>query len=164
MRMDTEHIEYTKETYEKYIYGSAEVIGLMCLSVFCKSDRVLEQRLALGARALGAAFQKVNFLRDISADVADRKRIYFPGVHILPLTMVQKRTIEIDIEKDFEQAHEYVRNLPMRARKAVAIAYALYDYLFKKIKRAQPEQLGKRIRVPAIIKVVIILRVTFFGK
>ncbi len=155
MQLDTQPHTYTQELYEQYIYGSAEVVGLMCLTVFCNGNVSLEAQLTPGARALGAAFQKVNFLRDITSDFQDRKRIYFSSVTSLPISRAEKAAIENDIKKDFTDAATYVEKLPVTARYAVRLAYQYYMKLFSRIVDASPDQLSSRIRVGAVTKACI---------
>jgi phytoene synthase len=155
MRLDTAPQKYTQQLYEEYIYGSAEVVGLMSLSVFCRDDKQLEAELTFGARKLSAAFQKVNFLRDIQSDFSKRHRMYFPSITTLPLTLQQKKLIEADIQKDFNDSEPYIKNLPKEARRAVTIAYEYYTKLFSVIKKEKPEQLSKRLSIGKMNKAVI---------
>jgi phytoene synthase len=149
MELDLYHTEFEQDLYEKYIYGSAEVVGLMCLRVFTEGDDALYQDLKGHARSLGAAFQKINFLRDIKSDFDVRSRVYFPGVDFLRFTEEDKRMIEEDIRKDFDDALIGIRKLPKGCRLGVYLAYVYYTSLFDKIKAAAPEQvLSMRIRVP----------------
>jgi 15-cis-phytoene synthase len=154
----TEHA-YDRQGYEEYIYGSAEVVGLMCLHVFCGDDKELYARLQAPARALGAAFQKVNFLRDIKADFMDLSRMYFPGCDFHRFTPADKLQIESDIEADFQKAYEGILRLPVKARFGVYVAYKYYYSLFEKIKSTAPAHiLNKRIRIPNYQKAYIVLR------
>jgi 15-cis-phytoene synthase len=150
---------YDRQGYEEYIYGSAEVVGLMCLSVFCEGNAMLYEKLKAAARALGAAFQKVNFLRDIKADFIDLSRLYFPGCDFHNFTERDKRQIQQDIEEDFAAAYQGILHLPIKARFGVYVAYKYYYSLFKKIKQTAPTLiLQKRIRIPAYHKAYIVLR------
>ncbi len=149
MEMDLENTKYDNLRYEEYIYGSAEVVGLMCLKVFCHGDEAYYQELKAPARSLGAAFQKVNFLRDVQADYEDRGRVYFPGVNFDNFTLADKRAIEKDIEKDFEDAMVGILKLPRAARFGVYVAYKYYAQLLKKIQNTPPSEiLNSRIRIP----------------
>lgn len=159
MEMDLYHDQYGRQLYEQYIYGSAEVVGLMCLRVFCENDRALYDSLREPARRLGAAFQKVNFLRDIKSDFDERGRIYFPGVDFNCFTLEDKRAIEQEIEADFQAAYEGIVRLPEGARLGVYTAYVYYLELFRKIKRAPVTRVQKeRIRVPNPRKFYLLAR------
>ncbi len=148
MEMDLHLNTYGRQGYEEYIYGSAEVVGLMCLRIFCEGNDAMYQQLKAPARSLGAAFQKVNFLRDIRSDYDDRGRVYFPGIDFTRFTNVEKRQIEADIARDFNDALIGIRQLPEGARLGVLLAYRYYVKLFDKIRRAPAEQVAnKRIRV-----------------
>ncbi len=148
MEMDLHHNFYGSELYEKYIYGSAEVVGLMCLRVFCDGDRALFDHLKSPARSLGAAFQKINFLRDLKSDFDDRGRVYFPGVDFTHFTQEDKEKIETDIKKDFDDAYLGIVQLPKSARFGVYLAYVYYLNLFKKIRRTAAAKVKEqRIRV-----------------
>jgi phytoene/squalene synthetase len=147
MEMDLDNKAYDQDSYQTYIYGSAEVIGLMCLRVFT-SDDVLYQSLIPKARSLGAAFQKVNFLRDVKADYTERGRTYCPGVDFNSFTEQDKLAIEAEIKHDFEEAFEGIKRLPVGTRLGVYIAYIYYLQLFKKISYTPASViLQKRIRV-----------------
>src|SRR6185369_16156652 len=123
---------YTMEGYNEYIYGSAEVVGLMCLVVFCEGNRELYEKLKPFARSLGAAFQKVNFMRDVKSDYINLNRTYFPGVDFRNFTLRMKREIESEIEADFRHAFEGIIQLPWKARFSVYVAYKYYLSLFRK--------------------------------
>jgi 15-cis-phytoene synthase len=154
----TEHA-YDRQGYEEYIYGSAEVVGLMCLHVFCGPDKALYASLNAPARALGAAFQKVNFLRDIQADYMVLSRMYFPGCDFHRFTPADKLQIEMDIEADFRAAYAGILKLPVKARFGVYVAYKYYYSLFEKIKSTAPAHiLRKRIRIPDYHKLYIVFR------
>ena len=153
MEFDLEKRSYDQSGYEEYIYGSAEVVGLMCLYVFLDGDHTEYERLKPHARSLGAAFQKVNFLRDVRADFQDLNRVYFPGVDFSRFTPDMKRQIEEDIAKDFRHAYEGIVQLPLKARFGVYLAYKYYLSLFKKIRNVQPQRiLEERIRIPNYAK------------
>lgn len=150
---------YDRQGYEEYIYGSAEVVGLMCLYIFCEGNAGQYEKLKESARALGAAFQKVNFLRDIKADFVDLSRIYFPGCDFHNFTERDKLQIQVDIEADFEEAYNGILNLPIKARFGVYVAYKYYYSLFKKIKQIEPRYiLQTRVRIPNYHKAYIVLR------
>lgn len=159
MEMDLGKTQYDLSKYEAYIYGSAEVVGLMCLYVFCGGKKEQFDALKPAARSLGAAFQKVNFLRDLKADYKDLNRTYFPGVDFKHFTRQMKAGIEADIAADFKSAYEGITSLPMKARFGVYVAYKYYMSLFKKIKKAAPEALlHNRIRIPNYSKAFIVMR------
>ena len=159
MEMDLEKKAYDAEGYKDYIYGSAEVVGLMCLYVFCEGNKALYEKLKDSAKALGAAFQKVNFLRDIKADYNDLKRLYFPGCDFTNFTACDKQKIEADIQHDFNEAFHGIMQLPMKARFGVYVAYKYYISLFRKIKRIKPAHiLEARIRLPNYRKAMILVR------
>jgi len=148
MAMDLEKLEFDQELYEKYIYGSAEVVGLMCLKVFTKNDSKSYQHLKEPARALGSAFQKINFLRDIKDDYYNKGRVYFPNVEMENFTSQEKQLIEQDIAKDFKFGYSGITQLPKSARFGVFIAYTFYHNLFKKIRNSSFETiLNKRVRI-----------------
>ena len=154
MEFDLDKTSYDRVGYEEYIYGSAEVVGLMCLYVFCEGDSEEYEKLKPYARSLGAAFQKVNFLRDVKADFQDLKRVYFPGVDFGHFTPDMKQQIEEDITKDFKHAYLGIIKLPLKARFGVYLAYKYYLSLFSKIKNVQPQRiLEERIRIPNYAKV-----------
>jgi len=162
MEMDLHFSEYEKAGYHEYIYGSAEVVGLMCLRVFCEGNDTQYQELKAPARSLGAAFQKVNFLRDLKSDYDDRGRIYFPGVDFDSFSHSAKEAIEQDIQKDFEHAYQGIINLPKGARLGVYLAYVYYLNLFKKIKNLPASQIKEeRIRIPDRRKMLILAQTYF---
>ncbi|HEU0136036.1 MAG TPA: phytoene/squalene synthase family protein [Flavobacterium sp.] len=159
MESDLTENKYDRQGYEDYIYGSAEVVGLMCLYVFCDGNAVEYKRREQSARALGSAFQKVNFLRDIKSDFNDLSRTYFPGCNFNNFTHADKQQIEADIEADFASAYEGILQLPLKARFGVYVAYKYYYTLFKKIKMTKATQImQKRIRIANHYKAYIILR------
>jgi len=149
MEMDLHFDRYHDSLYKKYIYGSAEVVGLMCLRVFVEGDDEMYERLKTPACSLGAAFQKINFLRDMKSDFDERGRVYFPGVDYTRFCNEDKIEIEADIEQDFNDAYRGIVQLPEGARFGVYLAYIYYTNLFKKIRSAPAERVTKeRIRVP----------------
>lgn len=149
MEFDLDRSNYDQQGYAEYIYGSAEVVGLMCLFVFCDGDRQQYEKLKPHAQSLGSAFQKVNFLRDVKADYQQLNRVYFPGVDFNAFTPEMKEAIESDIEQDFRHAYMGIIQLPLKARFGVYLAYKYYMSLFKKIKALQPQRiLEERIRIP----------------
>jgi phytoene/squalene synthetase len=148
MEMDLEKQEYSKEKYEQYILGSAEVVGLMCLHVFTEGNKNIYKELEPFAMKLGAAFQKVNFLRDIKADYQTLQRSYFPNVDINQFTTQAKRQIENEIENDFKEALAGIKMLPSSSKGGVYLAYVYYKSLFNKIKSVPAERvLTERIRI-----------------
>jgi len=159
MEMDLEKKEYTDEEYRKYIFGSAEAVGLMCLKVFTENDEQLYNELKPYAQKLGSAFQKVNFLRDVSADNIELGRTYFPGVDMANFSAIDKQNIEEDIHAEFKESLVGIMKLPLSSRKGVYLAYSYYIRLFKKIKNENPESiLNKRIRVPNHQKYLLLLQ------
>lgn len=159
MELDLNKTAYNPDGYKEYIYGSAEVVGLMCLYVFCEGDQKLFSELKPSAQALGAAFQKVNFLRDVKSDFHQLNRSYFPGVDFNNFTETMKKEIEEDITRDFENAHAGILKLPAKSRFGVFVAYKYYLSLFKKIKRKTPDTiLEERVRIPNIGKAVIVAK------
>jgi 15-cis-phytoene synthase len=159
MESDLTQNNYDRQGYEDYIYGSAEVVGLMCLYVFCEGNKRQYEKLKNHARALGAAFQKVNFLRDIQYDFNDLSRLYFPGCDFHNFTEKDKVKIEEDIALDFKNAYQGILFLPIKARFGVYVAYKYYYSLFKKIRAIHHKEiLRQRIRIPNYQKAFIILR------
>lgn len=148
MEMDLALTFYDQKGIEEYILGSAEVVGLMCLRVFCKGDEDMYQHLKPSAMKLGSAFQKINFLRDLNADFHGMGRSYFPGVELIQFTEETKKKIEEDIAKDFKEGYEGIKKLPRSARFGVYVAYLYYLALFEKIKNTPCHVvLRSRIRV-----------------
>jgi 15-cis-phytoene synthase len=153
MEFDLSKKQYDQAGYEEYIYGSAEVVGLMCLYVFCEGDKKLYEELMPSARSLGAAFQKVNFLRDVKADIQQLNRTYFPGVDFCNFTKCMKNGIEEDIAKDFNHAYQGILRLPLKSRFGVYMAYKYYLSLFRKIKKINPDRImEERVRIPNYAK------------
>lgn len=160
MEMDLNKTEYLTNTdLDEYIYGSAEVVGLMCLYVFCEGNKKAYEELVPAARALGAAFQKVNFLRDLGSDYKDLQRAYFPGFSLDRFDHRTKQEIEQSILEDFCNAYAGIRKLPMKARFGVYVAYRYYFSLFKKIQSLSPDHVvERRIRIPNLVKMMIVCR------
>lgn len=148
MEMDLRKQAHSAESYKNYILGSAEVVGLMCLRVFTNGNQDQYQRLKPAAMKLGSAFQKINFLRDIREDYKTLGRVYFPNVDMEHFTQHEKAEIERDIESDFRDALEGIRQLPMVCRFGVYVAYVYYYALFTKIKAIPGRRImAERIRI-----------------
>jgi len=148
MEMDLEENNYTQEKYDQYILGSAQVVGLMCLRVFTEGDAAEYDRLKNSAMKLGSAFQKVNFLRDVNADYNNLSRTYFPDVNLSAFSNLEKKIIEQDIEEEFKEALEGIKQLPSSSRSGVYLAYIYYKELFNKIKKVTAERvMSERIRI-----------------
>jgi phytoene synthase len=170
MRMDLSATEHDVETFEKYVYGSAEVVGLMCLRIFLTdADRAYTDAergsLEAGARALGAAFQKVNFLRDLQADTETLGRSYFPGIDVATFTDAQKVALLDDIDHELRVAAETLPLLPRSSRRAVALAHGLFAELSRRL-RATPAStlIRTRVRVPDPVKLRIALTAATRGR
>ena len=162
MEADLHKKEYNKQSYNEYIYGSAEVVGLMCLKVFCDGDENQCNSLKAPARALGAAFQKVNFLRDIKSDVEDRGRIYFPTLDLRQFDELTKAEIIEDVKQDFREAYEGIKRLPISCRFGVYTSYRYYLRLLEKIERVNAKEiLENRIRVANAEKLAVLAK-SFF--
>jgi len=158
MEMDLNKQFYSKEQYELYILGSAEVVGLMCLKVFVEGNDAEYERLKPSAMKLGSAFQKINFLRDLKDDFQTLGRTYFPGINMEEFNATVKKEIEADIEADFRAGYEGILQLPKNARFGVYMAYKYYFKLFKKIKtKTAQDILNERIRIPNYRKMRILL-------
>ena len=160
MRMDLKKKKYsTVKEYKEYIYGSADVVGLMCLKVFVQGNEKQFQKLKINAMKLGSAFQKVNFLRDIKADQENLKRSYFPNTQFNNLSELEKNTIINEIEDDFKLGLQGIKELPIVAKFGVFIAYRYYNQLLKKLKKTPAtEIINKRIRVPNLKKLELLTR------
>ena len=149
MEMDLDNFEHTQASYEEYILGSAEVVGLMCLKIFVEGDDAEYHRLKPSAMKLGSAFQKINFLRDLQADYKHLGRTYFPNVEMDEFNDYVKAQIEADIELDFAAGYEGIKQLPKKARFGTYMAYIYYYKLFKKIKDTPAHVvLNERVRIP----------------
>jgi len=160
MRQDLHKTVYhTDEEYKNYIYGSADVVGLMCLKVFVKGDDERYEALKQTAMALGSAFQKVNFLRDLKADHDVLNRTYFPNTDLNNLDEVSKKAIIDDIEKDFAEGLSGIKQLPLEAKFGVFMAYRYYNQLLVKLKTTPALEIkSTRIRVPDYKKVELLTR------
>ncbi|MFN5219013.1 MAG: phytoene/squalene synthase family protein [Sphingomonadales bacterium] len=159
MALDLDKNSYDDEGYETYIYGSAEVVGLMCLRVFCNNNQSQYDALLPHARSLGAAFQKVNFLRDLKSDIDERGRIYFPGVDFDAFSEKDKIAIISDIKKDFADALIGIKKLPVGCRLGVYTAYIYYLKLLEKIQNSSAEEIaGNRIRIPNGQKLMLLAK------
>ena len=162
MEMDLEKIDYSTEKYTQYIQGSAEVVGLMCLHVFTEGNKNLYNELKPFAMKLGAAFQKINFLRDMKADYQVLGRTYFPDVDMTKFSSCTKRKIENEIEQDFKEALIGIKKLPVSSKGGVYLAYVYYNSLFKKIKSLPAQRiLTERIRISNGEKFGLILNSLF---
>lgn len=149
MEFDLTKKDYDQAGFEKYVLGSAEVVGLMCLRVFCLGDKELYTKLKPSAMKLGSAFQKINFLRDMQADYVGLGRAYFPELQLERFDRECKRKIEESIAADFHAGYEGIKQLPRSSKLGVYVAYVYYLALFRKIKNTAPELvLNSRIRIP----------------
>lgn len=160
MEWDLDNSYYESKHYDNYIYGSAEVVGLMCLRVFCDNDERLFKELLQPAKSLGSAFQKVNFLRDIQSDIEERGRIYLPGVdQAIKINNQNKQILERDIDDEFKNAFSGIKKLPNGVRLGVYSAYLYYLILFKKIKNLNVDELlKKRVRISNWTKLALFLK------
>lgn len=160
MRLDLSKSKYkTEEEYKNYIYGSADVVGLMCLKVFVKGDRKKYDELKNSAMSLGSAFQKVNFLRDLKADFDNLNITYFPNTDLDNLDENSKQNIIIDIENDFSEGLKGIKLLPIEAKFGVFMAYRYYSQLLKKLKKTPALEIkNTRIRVPNYKKIELLTR------
>ena len=160
MKLDLEKQEYkTTEEDHEYSYGSADVVGLMCLMVFVNGDEKKYNELKESAMKLGSAFQKVNFLRDLKADFEDLNRTYFPNTDLTKLTETSKKEIIEDIENDFKLAYEGILRLPIEAKFGVYTAYRYYKRLLTRLKATPSTEIkNTRIRVPNYQKMELLAR------
>lgn len=164
MRMDLQPQTYDSKNYKAYIHGSAEVVGLMCLKVFVEGDQKHYDMLAPGAAALGSAYQKVNFLRDLAADYKELGRLYFPGVAYDSFDETTKQHIIADIKNDFAVALPALRELPPSSRKATLMSYVYYTELLKKLEHTPASTIKHiRVRVPSARKLALLARTAAFG-
>ena len=158
MEMDLEKVQYDQQKYEAYILGSAEVVGLMCLRVFCEGDEQQYAELKPSAMRLGSAFQKINFLRDLKADYQSLGRTYFPGIDMDKWDDATKASIEDDIEKDFAAGLSGIRKLPNGARFGVYVAYVYFHELLLKIRQVKADRLlQERVRVSNWRKYILLV-------
>ena len=170
MRQDLVQSAHDEESFNRYVYGSAEVVGLMCLAVFikhssCEYSADQKNTLVSGARALGSAFQKVNFLRDLAADFKALGRSYFPGVTVENFTESEKTRLVADIDADLEQARATLSLLPKSAVRAVAAAELLFAELNRRIEKTPANELiTRRISVPNLTKLALLARATLLSK
>ncbi len=166
MKMDLVKKEYeTIQEYEEYIYGSADVVGLMCLKVFVNGDEKRYNELKESAMKLGSAFQKVNFLRDLNYDYQELGRVYFPNINLQNLTESDKIRLIEEIKYDFDEAYKGIKALPANAKIGVLIAYKYYLKLLRKIEKTESSKLLQtRISVPNFEKFSILFRTFIFSK
>lgn len=165
MEMDLEKVDYTKEKYQQYILGSAETVGLMCLQIFTEGDTNMYNELRPFAMKLGAAFQKVNFLRDMKDDYFLLGRTYFPNVDISEFNATAKEQIEQEIENDFMAALEGIKKLPRSSKGGVYLAYVYYRSLFNKIKKIPAHRiLSERVRINNGKKLALMLNSMVYNK
>ncbi len=158
MAMDLDKSEHSQATYEDYILGSAEVVGLMCLKIFVEGDQMQYNNLKHDAMKLGSAFQKINFLRDLKADYHILGRAYFPGFELDKFNAVTKKEIEKDIQKDFDAGLRGIKNLPKKSQFGVYLAYIYYYSLFNKIQNTPAQNvISTRIRIPDSKKYVLLI-------
>lgn len=159
MEMDLQQIDYNSALYNEYIYGSAEVVGLMCLQVFTEGNKEQYEALKPFAMKLGSAFQKINFLRDLKDDYQILGRTYFPDIDMKVFDDWVKSQIEIEIEQEFKEALVGIKMLPVSSRFGVYLAYKYYLSLFYKIKRkSSNEILNARVRIPNTQKLFVALK------
>ncbi|MFT7033411.1 MAG: phytoene synthase [Cyclobacteriaceae bacterium] len=159
MEMDLNKNDHNEGTFDQYILGSAEVVGLMCLRVFTNNDQEQYEYLKPSAMKLGSAFQKINFLRDLKADYEELGRSYFPGIDLSRFDINQKKLIEENIEKDFDEALIGIKQLPKTSRQGVYLAYIYYRSLFNKIKCCSPDKImTMRVRISNRLKFGLMLK------
>ncbi len=157
MRMDLDQQQHDKKSYDEYILGSAEVVGLMCLRIFCDGNHALYETLTPAAMKLGSAFQKINFLRDLKEDTLELNRCYFPELSVHAFNSESKRAIENDIDADFHAGFEGIKQLPKHSRFGVYLAFIYYRSLYRKIQALCAERvLKERIRIPDSQKMVLL--------
>jgi phytoene/squalene synthetase len=165
MRLDLSPQEYNQALYEEYILGSAEVVGLMCLKVFCKGDQDEYNKLTPPAMRLGSAFQKINFLRDLKADRKDLGRTYFPQLSSQNFNEATKKAIEADIQLDFDAGYLGILALPKGCRLGVYVAYVYYLDLFQKIQQIPAQHIeNERVRISDRKKIGLLLKCFFKHK
>jgi 15-cis-phytoene synthase len=165
MEMDLQKVDYTHEKYQQYILGSAEVVGLICLHIFAEGDEKMYEELKPFAMKLGAAFQKVNFLRDMKENYQLRGRTYFPAVDMNEFTGSAKKQIEEEIEQDFRTALIGIKKLPSSSKGGVYLAYVYYLSLFNKIRKLPAHKiLNERVRINNRRKISLMLNSLIFNK
>lgn len=168
MKFDLSKSDYAdRKEFEEYIYGSADVVGLMCLKVFVNGDDELYNQMKSPAMRLGSAFQKVNFLRDLKNDVENLNRRYFPGIDLLTLNKSTKKEIIDDIDEDFKVSYQGIKLLPPGAGIGVYIAYSYYKQLLRKIKHTPASRIiSKRIRISNPLKILLLMKcfIVFFTR
>lgn len=159
MEMDLQQVDYNSDLYKEYIFGSAEVVGLMCLQVFTDGDKQKFDELKPYAMKLGSAFQKVNFLRDLKDDYQTLGRTYFPNIEMNVFDNAVKKQIEQEIDEEFSEALIGIKKLPSSSKFGVYLAYKYYLSLFRKIKRkSSNEILNERVRVPNSLKAYVAVK------
>lgn len=164
MEMDLSVKVFTPDQFTRYVYGSAEVVGLICLQVFLGGDKLRFNELSEPARRLGAGYQKLNFLRDLQSDQEERGRTYFPGMKKADLSDDLKSELEAQIRADFAAAQGAIPKLPKAVRAGVALSLRYYEELLRRIESIPAKQLLKtRVRVPNWRKATILARATFGG-
>lgn len=157
MRTDLNKLSYSSDEYKDYIYGSADVVGLMCLKVFTSGDQQQYEALKYPAEKLGSALQKVNFLRDVKNDYEKLNRKYFPEINLDNFTEADKKKIIQEIREDFMEAKKGIKKLPGSSKLAVFVAYLYYQNLLNRLQKTHPSKImTTRIRVPGIIKLSIL--------
>ena len=165
MRMDVSKTQFTQKEYDDYIYGSAEVIGLMCLRVFTHHDHAKYDALSAGARKLGSAYQKVNFLRDFASDYYDRGRIYFPDATITKWGDDKKLAITQELNREFDEARDAIVLLPQTARTAVYLSFLYYRALLRRLEAMSASQvLTERAHVSTLLKLSLIVAAPLRGR
>lgn len=158
MEMDLNKMDYTRQDFDEYVLGSAEVVGLMCLHVFVNGSEEEYKRLKYMGMKLGAAYQKINFLRDLAADFDDMGRTYFPGVDLDNFNEKDKAIIEEEIEEDFMEGLKGIKQLPASSRLGVYLSFVYYYKLFQKIRSLPAREVRKkRIRISDLRKYVLLL-------
>jgi len=158
MEMDLHKHNYNKSQFKKYVNGSAEVVGLMCLKIFYRNDKDEYEKLKYYAQKLGEAFQKVNFLRDIKADFKDRGRVYFPGADFENFSSQDKLSIENEIRDDLIKSKPGIKNIKKEVRLGIYLIYCYYIALFRKIKKTKAESLiEKRVRITNLKKTILLI-------
>ena len=159
MEMDLHKTSYSSSGYLQYIVGSAEVVGLMCLKVYCKGNEILYSKLKYYAERLGAAYQKINFLRDLSSDYKQLGRVYFPGLNMKEFNDSVKRGILDEIEHDFIVGYEGILKLPKGSRFGVYLSYIYFYSLYRKIREIPSETiLHQRVRLPDNYKLYLFFK------